>query len=53
MNTFNASQQEGNAFAKTLGMADAALSAHDAVSAAERVQLDLNVQLRCALHNAL
>jgi len=47
--TFNDAQQEDNVFAKTLGMAKAALSARDAVTAAERLLVDLNGQLQCAL----
>lgn len=47
--TFNEAQLEENAFAKTLGMADAALSARDAVTAAEQVLVDLNGQLQCQM----
>jgi hypothetical protein len=46
--TFNEAQLEDNVLSKTLGMADAALSARDAVSAAEQVLVDLNGQLQCA-----
>ena len=49
MKTFNEAQQEDNVFSKTLGMADAALSARDAVAAAEQVLVDLNAQLQCSL----
>jgi len=44
---FNDAQLEENAFSKTLGMADAALSAGSAVSAAEKVLTDLTGQLQC------
>jgi hypothetical protein len=44
---FNDAQSEENAFTKTLGMADAALSARDAVTAAEKVLSDLTGQLQC------
>lgn len=47
--TFNEAQLEENVFAKTLGMADAALSARDAVTAAEQVLVDLNEQLQCQM----
>jgi hypothetical protein len=46
--TFNEAQKEDNVFSKTLGMADAALSGRDAVTAAEKVLVDLNAQLQCA-----
>jgi hypothetical protein len=45
---FNDAQLEENAFSKTLGMADAALSARDAVVAAEKVLTGLTGQLQCA-----
>lgn len=45
---FNEAQQEDNLISKTLGMADAALSARDAVTAAEQVLGDLIGQLQCA-----
>ncbi len=45
--TFNDAQLEENVFSKTLGMADAALLARDAVTAAEQVLVDLNGQLQC------
>ena len=48
VNTFNDAQLEDNVFSKTLGMADAALSARDALTAAEQVLVDLNSQLQCA-----
>ncbi len=44
---FNDAQLEENAFSKTLGMADAALSARDAVTAAEKVLTNLTGQLQC------
>lgn|GEM_PF-321427 len=44
---FNDAQLEENAFSKTLGMADAALSARDAVIAAEKVLTGLTGQLQC------
>ena len=44
---FNDAQSEENAFSKTLGMADAALSARDAVTAAQSVLTDLTGQLQC------
>lgn len=47
VNTFNNAQQENNILSKTLGMADAALSARDAVTAATRVLVNLNGQLQC------
>jgi TRAP-type mannitol/chloroaromatic compound transport system substrate-binding protein len=47
LQTFKEAQQADNAFAKTLGLAEAALSARDAVSAAEQVFVDLSVQLHC------
>lgn len=47
VSTFNDAQQADNAFSKTLGMADAALSAGDAVSAAVQVLVDLSAQLQC------
>lgn len=46
---FNAAQQEKDVFAKTLGVANAALSARDAVTAAERVLINLSGQLQCTL----
>lgn len=46
---FNDAQQEDNVFSKTLGMANAALSARDAVTAAQRVLVGLNGQLQCTL----
>lgn len=46
---FNEAQQEENVFSKTLGIANAALSARDAVAAAEQVLVDLNAQLQCSL----
>lgn len=47
LRTFTDAQQSDNAFAVTLGMADAALLARDAVIAAEKVINDLNGQLQC------
>jgi len=47
VNTFNDAQQADNAFSKTLGMADAALSAGDALSASQQVLVDLSAQLQC------
>ncbi len=47
LNTFNDAQQADNAFSKVLGMADAARSASDAMSAAEQVLVDLSAQLQC------
>ena len=44
---FNDAQSEENAFSKTLGMADAALSAGSAVTAAQSVLTDLTGQLQC------
>jgi hypothetical protein len=44
---FNDAQLEENAFSKTLGMADAALSAGSAVTAAQSVLTDLTGQLQC------
>ena len=44
---FNDAQLEENAFSKTLGMADAALSARDSVIAAEKVLTGLTGQLQC------
>lgn len=44
---FNEAQQEDNVFSKTLGLADAALSVRDAVTAAEQVLGDLTGQLQC------
>jgi hypothetical protein len=46
---FNDAQLEDNILSKTLGMADAALSARDAVTAAEQVLVDLNGQLQCQM----
>ena len=46
---FNDAQQEDNAFSKTLGMANAALAARDAVSAAGQVLADIGAQLKCTL----
>jgi len=46
---FNDAQQEDNAFSKTLGMANAALTARDAVSAAGQVLADIGAQLQCTL----
>ena len=46
---FNDAQQEDNAFSKTLGMANAALAARDAVSAAGQVLADIGAQLQCTL----
>lgn len=45
---FNEAQQEDNVLSKTLGMAKAALSARDAITAAEQVLGDLTGQLQCA-----
>lgn len=45
---FNEAQIEDNVFSKTLGMAKAALSAGEAVSAAEQVLSGLTGQLQCA-----
>ena len=45
---FNEAQQEDNVLSKTLGMANAALSARDAITAAEQVLGDLTGQLQCA-----
>jgi hypothetical protein len=45
--TFNEAQQEDNVFSKTLGMANAALSARDALTAAEQVLGGLTGQLQC------
>jgi hypothetical protein len=47
LNKFNSAQQEENVINKTLGIADAALSARDAVGAAEQVLADLNVVSQC------
>jgi len=48
VNTFNDARQANNAFSKALGMADAALSAGDAVGAAQEVLVDLSGQLHCS-----
>jgi hypothetical protein len=45
---FNDAQQEDNVLSKTLGMANAALSARDAITAADQVLGDLTAQLQCA-----
>jgi hypothetical protein len=44
---FNEAQQEDNVLSKTLGLANAALSARDAVTAAEQVLSNLTGQLQC------
>ncbi len=47
LNKFNDAQQDDNALSKILDMADAALSARDAVSAAGQVLNELSIQLQC------
>ncbi len=47
LNKFNDAQQDDNALSKILDMADAALSARDAASAAGQVLNELSIQLQC------
>ena len=48
LNKFNEARAEDNFISKTLGLADAALSARDAVSAAELVLTGLDMQFQCS-----